>query len=352
MLWNSLIIGLLITLASWAGVGLAVQAARRFGLYDIPNERSSHTVTTPRGGGIVIVLFVLLGLVPSLFKDYEIFPIHVSDYMLAGFFIAAISLVDDVHSLPSLLRLGCHLMFTLLIIRSTGYLTEIELIPGVVFPLGLAGLAVTLLWVIGLTNVYNFMDGIDGIAGGQAVVAGLGWAYLGNHLGSGLVLTSGLLIAFSSLGFLFYNWAPARIFMGDVGSAFLGFTFAVLPLLAAFTEAKDYSLFQMLACGALLVWPFVADGAYTFLHRLVRRENIFQPHRSHLYQRLVITGLSHAQVSSLYIAMAVCGFFLCWPWLWEWTFALYLTAGVLLPLFAGLRSYTIRREQRLPAASS
>ena len=104
--------------------------------------------------------------------------------------------------------------------------------------LGRLGLIITFLWIVGLTNAYNFMDGIDGIAGGQAVVAGLGWAGLGYLTDQPLIGLLGLLLAASSLGFLGHNWPPARIFMGDVGSAFLGFTFAVLAVAAAQRDTR------------------------------------------------------------------------------------------------------------------
>jgi UDP-N-acetylmuramyl pentapeptide phosphotransferase/UDP-N-acetylglucosamine-1-phosphate transferase len=128
------------------------------------------------------------------------------------------------------------------------------------------GIPIALFWIMGLTNAYNFMDGIDGIAAGQAIVAGLGWAVIGWVNGQPLVGVLGVLIAATSLGFLGHNWPPARIFMGDVGSAFLGYTFAILPLMFAPGSAGTDSTVALI-WAILLVWPFLFDTSYTLMRR-------------------------------------------------------------------------------------
>jgi UDP-N-acetylmuramyl pentapeptide phosphotransferase/UDP-N-acetylglucosamine-1-phosphate transferase len=148
------------------------------------------------------------------------------------------------------------------------------------------------------------MDGIDGIAGGQAVVGGLAWLGFGLIQQVPIVSIIGLLIASSSLGFLWHNWQPSRIIMGDVGATFLGYSFAVLPLLF---ENHTPILRNGLWFSMLVLWAFLADTGITMLRRALRRENIFQAHRSHFYQRLVISGWSHARVSALYIVLSVLG---------------------------------------------
>jgi UDP-N-acetylmuramyl pentapeptide phosphotransferase/UDP-N-acetylglucosamine-1-phosphate transferase len=163
------------------------------------------------------------------------------------------------------------------------------------------GIPLAFFWLVGLTNAYNFMDGIDGLAASQAMIAGAGWAVIGTVAGQPTTYFLGLLVAASSLGFLIHNWQPARIFMGDVGSAFLGFTFAFLTLKAG-REASRFVL-----AGVLLVWPFIFDTAFTFLRRLFKGESVFSAHRSHLYQRLVLSGLSHATVALLYIGLDLVG---------------------------------------------
>jgi UDP-N-acetylmuramyl pentapeptide phosphotransferase/UDP-N-acetylglucosamine-1-phosphate transferase len=145
------------------------------------------------------------------------------------------------------------------------------------------------------------MDGIDGIAGGQAVIASVGWAVLGTVIGSPDVIVLGALAAAAVSGFLIYNWAPAKVFMGDAGSAFLGFLFAAMPLVAAGSGPG------VMIWAALLLWPFLFDTGFTLVRRIRRREHIFRAHRSHLYQRLTITGLPHSRVTALYGALALIG---------------------------------------------
>ena len=284
---------------------LAVSGIRRWAgqrLLDIPNERSSHTRPTPRGGGLVIVMVVLAG-------SWLIFPFWHSEitagqwlaYSAGALLIAGVSWLDDLHSLSTRVRLAAHLVGALVACLAFGVWQEITIPHFGCFNLGLWGWPLTLVWIVGLTNAYNFMDGIDGIAGGQAVVAGLGWTVLGIISQQPFIIAVGILLAASSLGFLGHNWPPAKIFMGDVGSAFLGYTFAVLPVMAARSDAR------FVLIGILFVWPFIFDAAFTFLRRLIKRENVFAAHRSHLYQRLVISGLSHRTVDLLYIALALIG---------------------------------------------
>jgi UDP-N-acetylmuramyl pentapeptide phosphotransferase/UDP-N-acetylglucosamine-1-phosphate transferase len=146
---------------------------------------------------------------------------------------------------------------------------------------------------------------------GQALVAGLGWAFLGWNAGFSLIAGLGLLIAGSSLGFLFHNWSPARIFMGDIGSAFLGYTLAVLPLMYSFFSKESPG---SSAVGLLLVWPFVFDTAFTFIRRLCRGEDVLAAHRSHLYQRMTSAVSGHARVAFIYSGLTLVGALLAQVW--------------------------------------
>jgi UDP-GlcNAc:undecaprenyl-phosphate GlcNAc-1-phosphate transferase len=174
--------------------------------------------------------------------------------------------------------------------------------------LGAIGIVITFLWIIGLTNAYNFMDGIDGLAGGVALSAGIGWMWLASNINNPFVFWIALAITASGLGFLGHNWSPAKIFMGDVGSTFLGYSFAVLPLISS-DQGGD-----ALLLGTLLMWTIIMDAGVTFIGRLIKRENIFAPHRSHLYQRLVMAGYRHETVSSLYILLTLLAGLLSYEW--------------------------------------
>jgi UDP-N-acetylmuramyl pentapeptide phosphotransferase/UDP-N-acetylglucosamine-1-phosphate transferase len=275
--------------ASVIGVAIFVRVAAHARWLDVPNERSSHRVPTPRGAGLVIVLVVSAAMAWAASAGLY----RVDATAVAALTIAVISAIDDVRSLPSGLRLLVHLGCALVAVLTIGG-------PGDrTWQLLMIVLAVV--WIVGLTNAYNFMDGIDGISGAQAVVAGVAFALAALHVGLAGPAICGVAIAAASGGFLMHNWSPARVFMGDVGSAFLGFSFAVMALqIAAWSPAAGIA-------AALSLWPFIFDTTLTFLRRAVRGENVMQSHRSHLYQRLVIAGWSHASVTVLYAATAALG---------------------------------------------
>ncbi len=309
-----MLVSLLTAVLTTIGVSLLRHWAPRLGLLDIPNERSSHTVPTPRGGGLAIVIVALIGL-PALALYRGVFSAGiVLTYLIAGAIIAAVGWIDDRRSLSARLRLTPQIAVAVITIIGMGFVADVRppLVPPVltggiagIVHWGWLGLPLTLLWIVGLINAYNFMDGIDGLAAGQAVIGGVFWMIVGWQIGAELPLWLGLLIASASFGFLLHNWPPARIFMGDVASGFLGFSFAVLPLLAAQTGKEEG---RALIAGASFVGVFIFDAGLTFLRRLLRGENVLEAHRSHLYQRLVKKGYSHRAVTTLYLILAtLCG---------------------------------------------
>ena len=296
------------TVVAYAGVtSMRRWAAQR--MLDIPNERSSHTQPTPRGGGLLIVLVTLAGLwlaAPFLGIGWPVPAL--AAFTVGAALIAWVSWRDDLRPVANRVRFGAHAAGALAVIVFVGFWHTVELPLLPPFALGWLGVPLTFLWLAGLTNAYNFMDGIDGLAGGQAAVAGLGWLALGQLVGLPVVSLMGVLVAGSSLGFLGHNWPPARIFMGDVGSAFLGFTLATLAVLGGLADAR------LPFAGVLVLWPFVFDTTFTILRRWRRSENIFAAHRSHLYQRLVIAGWRHRTVTLLYLGLALLGVVLALAW--------------------------------------
>ncbi len=274
------------------GVELFCRWSLKHQILDIPNDRSSHSAPTPRGGGIVFVGICLAFCIIWNLK-FEIW-----NYLFGAILLAIISWIDDLKSVPSILRFAVHFISAGFIIYGFGvfqtvhspYLGDIQL--------SYFALPFTLLWIVWLTNAYNFMDGIDGIAATQAITAGIGWYLLGFKYEIPFSSFFGLILALANLGFILHNWSPAKIFMGDVGSAFLGFTFAFLPLSASKESSQNASKFVLI--GVLFVLPFMFDTVFTFLRRLMNGEKVWQAHRSHLYQRLVIAGYSHRFVTTLY----------------------------------------------------
>jgi UDP-N-acetylmuramyl pentapeptide phosphotransferase/UDP-N-acetylglucosamine-1-phosphate transferase len=291
------IIGLSIVtvIASYLGVTAMLSWAHRRQRLDIPNDRSSHTTPTPHGGGLAIVAVVVLGVAIYAFLSGQCSLLWW--YCAGGLLIAVVSWFDDLHDLPGSVRFGVHGIGAGLAIAGYGYWHDLSLPFVSSLELGWIGLVLTFFWIVGLTNVFNFMDGIDGIAGLQAVFAGLAWAVLGWWTSQPAIVLIALLIGSGAIGFLAHNWSPAKIFMGDVGSAFLGYSLAVLPLMA--TE-HGHAPTRLALAGVMVMWPFVFDATLTLVRRALRGENVFNAHRSHLYQRMVIVGLSHRNVASLY----------------------------------------------------
>jgi UDP-N-acetylmuramyl pentapeptide phosphotransferase/UDP-N-acetylglucosamine-1-phosphate transferase len=248
-------------------------------MLDIPNERSSHNVPTPRGGGLgFIIAFAVT--IPLLLPLVNILPIYLIFTPLV-----VIGLIDDQQGVPSSVRYLVQIVTASIAVYYFGafsqpWLTN-EGILGSVVAIGLTLIAFT-----AIINFYNFMDGLDGIVAGCSLVQVVFLAFY-------LQQPSLWLLAAALLGFLYWNWSPAKIFMGDSGSTFLGAMIAVSLL-----SEKDPVIAWS---GLAITLPLVTDSIYTLICRLRDRENIFQAHRRHLFQRLQQSGLTHATVASLYI---------------------------------------------------
>lgn len=266
-------------------------------IFDIPNERSSHQNPTPVGGGIVIALASLTLFSVYLFYSGE--KIYWG-YFIGSLIIALVSWLDDLRSVPVPARFLCHSIAAGLAIYSFGIDENLYLPLFGNYNFGIFTYLIWFLWIVWIINAYNFMDGIDGIAGVQAFLASFFWFVVSVYSGSNAVAIFSLVLAASNLAFLFFNWQPAKIFMGDVGSAFLGYTFAVLPLFIMSEKKSDASLSFLPIFGVLFVWLFFFDTARTFFIRLIKGERFWQAHRRHIYQQFIIKGYSHQTVTILY----------------------------------------------------
>ena len=327
-------------IGAWAVRVIRSYAVRK-ALLDMPNERSSHKVPVPRLGGAAFVPILLIGLV-ALWWSAALPLVSRAAYLAGAIALFTVSLVDDFYRLSTTNRFIVQFAVAGAIVGATLTAQPVGVI-GVV-EVFIAGILI--IGVVGLLNVYNFMDGIDGIAGVQGVVAGLAWWGCARDMGAPASAALGLALAAGTLGFLTLNWPPAKIFMGDAGSTVLGFTFAVLPLLVWVETKPPIGFFSLMVVGLLLVWPFCADGAFTILRRLRKRENILKAHRSHLYQRLVIAGLPHRSVTLVYGTLALIGAFLCWPIIRGFPLAVPFSGFVVLVLFLCLWRWTLVREKR------
>lgn len=289
-----LIAGLLTTvlsaLAAFAVTALIRRHAGALGLVATPNARSSHTVPTPSGGGVGIVAGGVVGSLPVLLGQ----PWLGGLLLAAALLIAAIGFVDDRQPLPAVARLGAQLLLagaiTALALPGSGLAAQLGLPLPPVLVTALAVLA-AIYWI----NLFNFMDGIDGLAASQAIFMLLAAALLA-VFGSETVATEPVFwwlptLAAACAGFLLLNWPPARIFMGDAGSTFLGFMIAMLALTTV--SLGWLTVWQWLILAAL----FAVDATVTLCRRLLLRERVFEAHRRHAYQRLARRWHSHRRVT-------------------------------------------------------
>lgn len=245
-------------------------------LMDIPNNRSSHSVPTPRGGGVAIVLsFLVATPLLTLFVDVS-WP-YIWALWGAGALIAVIGFLDDHGHIAARWRLLAHFSASIWALAWLGGLPPVKLL-GVDFNLSWIGHFFAVFYLVWMLNLYNFMDGIDGIASVQAVSACLGACVIYWLSGDVSLIWMPLLLAVAVLGFLYWNFPPARIFMGDAGSGFLGLVLGLFSLQAAWTSSR------FLWVWLILLGVFIVDSTFTLARRLLRGDKVYEAHRSHAYQ--------------------------------------------------------------------
>lgn len=287
-----------------AGASLLLTAAlRRYALnkqiIDVPNARSSHTVPTPRGGGVAIVLS-FLGCLPLLGLGGAVPLAALVAIGGAGALIAVIGFMDDHGHIAARWRLLGHFAAAAWMLYWLGGLAPLQVF-GFTLDLQWFGYILAAFYSVWMLNLYNFMDGIDGIASVEAVTACLGMALLSALAGAPQLMVLPLLLAAATLGFLFWNFPPARIFMGDAGSGFLGIVLAGLSLQAAWAAP------QLFWCWLILLGVFVVDATFTLIRRLLRGDKVYEAHRSHAYQ-----FASRHYGKHLPVTLAVAGLNLFW----------------------------------------
>lgn len=304
-------------------------------LLDHPNQRSSHSHPTPRGGGLAIVATVVA---------YVILAASVGqlDWSLAigvaggGAMVAAIGWADDVRSVPASVRLIVHFAAGCWAVAWIGGFPFLDV--GVtVLGLGSVGSALAVIGIVWAINLFNFMDGIDGIAGIEAVCMGAlsGSLFLLRYHTSWATLS--FVVAAAALGFLKWNWAPARIFMGDVGSGFLGFLFGTLAVASERAGTLPFLVW------VILFAAFIIDATVTLVRRIPLGA-AGQAHRSHAYQRAVQAGFSHSRVA---LGFAMFNLFLGLVALIALKHTEWMVATLLVAAAAGVTMYAVV-ERRQP----
>jgi UDP-N-acetylmuramyl pentapeptide phosphotransferase/UDP-N-acetylglucosamine-1-phosphate transferase len=248
---------------------------------DEPNARSLHERPVPRTGGLAVLAGTALSL--AFGGAAQWFPLALA------LFLAAVSFLDDLHRLPTLARLLAH------------FVAAGVLLWYVLSPMGVLELLVLALSVVWITNLYNFMDGSDGLAGGMGVIGFCAYAIAAQLGGDPALSAVCVALAAACAGFLVHNFHPARIFLGDIGSIPLGFLAGALGIVGWRNDLWPL-WFPVLVFG-----PFIGDATVTLLRRLIRGERIWQAHRDHYYQRMVRAGLGHRGTACIaYVAMLGC----------------------------------------------
>jgi len=292
-------------------------------ILDIPNERSSHSIPTPRGGGVAIVVTFLLGLV-FLWHASLLNNSHFTAFMGAGLWVAIIGFMDDHAHIAARWRLLAHFIAAVWLLFWLGGAPPVAMF-GADFDLGWIGHLLSIVILVWLLNLYNFMDGIDGIAGIEALTAtlvvGLLMMLVVDHEGA---TSLHILMSAAVAGFLVWNFPPAKIFMGDAGSGFLGFMLGALALYSTHIAP------QMLWVWWILLGVFIVDATYTLFRRLLRGDKIYEAHRSHAYQYASRKYGSHVSVTLFVMAINLL-------WLAPWSLAVVF--GVIDGVIAVVFSY-------------
>ena len=279
------------------------------GVMDTPDARKSHSRPTPKGGGVGVVVAFLVGV--AVLYEFAAFSRLADPYfrgvIAAAAAIALVAFLDDLYDWPFTIKLGAQVLAALVAVGS-GLYVEVYRIPylGPV-DIGWLGIPATLVWILFTTNAMNFIDGLNGLASGVALIAAGFLCYIAQSQGGWFVYFASLLLAAGLLGFLPFNYPRARIFMGDVGSQFCGFVLAMLAVAASRFEKVELSflIMPMLLSGVLF------DVAFTLVRRGLAGERITAAHRGHLYQLAQQTGLQAAWVTAIHWGFAGLGGLAC-----------------------------------------
>jgi Fuc2NAc and GlcNAc transferase len=311
----------LIAVSALATSALLTKLVRRVaagsGVLDIPNPRSSHAMPTPRGGGAAIVLVTTVGLLVLALRG-TIRANLACALAAGGLVVALVGFVDDRRSLSPAARLTVHFVAAVWALAWLGGLPPVR-VGTHLMSLGWFGNLLGAFGIVWVLNLFNFMDGIDGIAASEAIFVALSGALLsGLFADSAGVGSAALLFAAACGGFLLWNWPPGSIFLGDVGSGYLGYVIAVLALSAS--RDNPVALWIWLILGG----AFFVDATITLLRRLLRGERVYQAHRSHAYQWLARRWGSHRKVTLAVLAVNI-------VWLLPWA-----VLATRFPRYAGL----------------
>jgi UDP-GlcNAc:undecaprenyl-phosphate GlcNAc-1-phosphate transferase len=328
-----------------AGVSAAVvRAMIALRVMDAPDARKSHDRPTPKGGGAGIVVAFLVGIV--LLYRFAEFARLADEYFLgviaASLAIATVAFLDDLFDWPFFVKLGVQFLAALVAVGSGLYIHDYSIpYAGQVY-VGWVGVPATLVWLLFATNAMNFIDGLNGLASGVALIACAFLAFVAASYGGGFCYAACGLLGSGLIGFLPFNFPRARIFMGDVGSQFCGFMLAILGVVASRFEgaALSFLLVPMLLSGVLF------DVGFTLVRRGLAGERVTQPHRGHLYQVAQRSGVPAVKVALIHWGFAVFGGLCCIVFVRVSADAKLLVLLAIVPPQLTWLGYVVRRARR------
>lgn len=300
ILWPGL--ALVVFVVTAVLVDVMILLATRLRLVDVPSGRSAHSLPTARGGGMPLVLTACLASTAVCFRwPVYAFPVALG-VILPSFAIAVVGFWDDIRPLRATLRLVVQIGVAVGLVAVVGPVRGL-ILPGMPYlDFGSLAWPLSVVWVVGCINAFNFMDGSDGMAALGAVAVAIGFVGIAFWTGDFPVVLLASFVGAAAAGFLVFNWSPARVFMGDVGSAFLGTFFAALTLFDV-TGATELVFLPL----AMAAWPYIYDPLISVVRRVGTGHNPLVPHREFLFHRLVRSGVSHGTVAVVYAVLALVG---------------------------------------------
>ncbi len=275
---------------------LVMKLAFRIGAVDRPNYRKVHASVMPRIGGLAIFGAFLIGYM-ILRPDNE----HATGILIGAFIIIMVGFLDDMLEITAKAKLAGQLAAAVVVVFWGGLQIDFINLPFIgQFDFGYLSIPFTIIWIIGITNAINLIDGLDGLAAGVSTIALVSIAVMAMIMGNGFVVATAAILAASSLGFLAFNFHPAKIFMGDTGSLFLGFMISVLALLGF----KNITVVSLLIPIILLGVP-ISDTFFAIVRRIRMKQPISAPDKSHLHHCLLRAGFSHRQTVLVIYGLAI-----------------------------------------------
>ena len=274
---------------TWLSLKYFINYLIRKEIVDRPNERTLHLGTVPRGGGLIIiaVLFIAL-LCAALFSQRSITFAALSTLVLLW---GGVSWWDDHKDIAPHYRFVFQALFAAITVALFGRVTNIQITEDIWFTIPIAlGALLTFVGIVWMANLYNFMDGMDGMAASQSIIASITLSFWFWQVGDMALSSVCAVLAASCYAFLCWNWRPAKVFMGDVGSVTLGAFFATLLVIGV--TRYDFPVISFL----LLFSVFISDASLTISRRIIRGDTFWLPHRTHYYQRLANIGISHTKI--------------------------------------------------------